>query len=100
MLTQTFIDAELETRLRLALVSGTKVVAALTLDDIDDLAGHVAARANHCEDAKGRRVLDAVYDRLTTLEATYTDIVPGVGVSHVRANREFDGVRLPRFGCG
>lgn len=54
---RTFIDPEMEARLRDAQPSGTKVQVALTLDDVDDLAGHVAAEANHCEDKHLRRTL-------------------------------------------
>jgi repressor LexA len=50
----------------------------LTLDDIDDLAGCVAAEANHCDDAAVRRLLDAVFDRLTKLEGQFTDEQPAV----------------------
>lgn len=44
-----------------------------TLDDVDDLAGHLAAEANHCSEPRVRRVLDAVYDRLANIEDTFTD---------------------------
>jgi hypothetical protein len=73
ILDRTFIDAELEARLRAATPQGSRLVAQLTLDDIDDLAGHVAAEANHCSEAGVRRVLDAVYDRLASIEDTFTD---------------------------
>jgi repressor LexA len=45
----------------------------LTLDAVDDLAGHVAAEANHCPEARVRRVLDAVYDRLANIEDMFTN---------------------------
>jgi repressor LexA len=70
---RTLIDPEMEEQLRCAQPSGSKLVIALTLDDVDDLAGHVAAEANHCDDKRIRRSLDAVYDRLAKLEAEYTD---------------------------
>jgi len=73
ILERTLIDPEMETRLRDAHTSGSKVQVTLTLDDVDDLAGHVAAEANHCEDKRVRRTLDAVHDRLAKLEAEYTD---------------------------
>jgi len=41
---RTFIDAELEGRLRAAQALGSRLVVHLTLNDVDDLAGHVAAR--------------------------------------------------------
>ncbi|MGH7848581.1 MAG: hypothetical protein ACREQW_25865, partial [Candidatus Binatia bacterium] len=73
ILERTFIDPQIEHRLRLAAISGSKLVVNLTLDDIDELAGSLAAEANHCDDPKTRRALDTVYDRLAKLEARYTD---------------------------
>ncbi len=70
---RTFVDAEIEGRLRNAMSSGSDLIVDLTLDDVDDLAGHVAAGANHCSEARVRRVLDAVYDRLANIEDTFTD---------------------------
>lgn len=72
ILERTFIDPALEKRLRLALASGSKLVTTLTLNDVEELAGSVAAEANHCDDPKIERALDAVYDRLAKLEAKYT----------------------------
>jgi len=46
---RTVIDAELAERLRAAQALGLRLVVPLTLNDVDDLAGHVAAEANHCE---------------------------------------------------
>lgn len=48
---RTFVDAEIEERLRNARASGSDLIVDLTLDDVDDLAGHVAAQANHCPEA-------------------------------------------------
>jgi DNA-binding MarR family transcriptional regulator len=73
ILDRTFIDPQIQRRLRFAATSGSKLIVQLTLNDIDDLAGSVAAEANHCDDAQTRRALDAVYDRLAKLEAKYTD---------------------------
>jgi hypothetical protein len=44
----------------------------LTLDDLDELAGHVAAEPDHCSDTRVRRVLDAVHERLSRMEDTST----------------------------
>lgn len=68
-----FIGPDFESRLRLAVISGSQFVARLTLRDIDELAGYVAAEANHCDDPKVQRALDAVHDRLAKLETTYPD---------------------------
>ena len=73
ILERTFIDDEMAGRLRRATPRGSNLVVRLTLDDVDDLAGHVAAEANHCPEPRVRRVLDAVYDRLESIEHTCTD---------------------------
>jgi repressor LexA len=73
ILERTLIDEETEGHLRGATARGSNLVVRLTLDDIDDLAGHVAAEANHCSEPRVRRVLDAVYDRLVSIEHTFTD---------------------------
>lgn len=73
ILERTLIDDEMEGCLRGATARGATLVVRLTLDDVDDLAGHVAAEANHCSEPRVRRVLDAVYDRLAGIEHTFTD---------------------------
>ena len=70
---RTFVDAEIERRLRNARSSGSDLIVDLTLDNVDDLAGLVAAEANHCSEARVRRALDAVHDRLANIEDTFTD---------------------------
>lgn len=44
-----------------------------TLDDLDDLGGHVAAESNHCSDRKTQTKLDAVFGKIEHLLNTYTD---------------------------
>ena len=73
ILERTLIDGEMEGRLRGATPRGSNLVVQLALDDVDDLAGHVAAKAYHYSEPRVRRVLDAVYDRLANLEHTFTD---------------------------
>ena len=73
ILDHTLIDLELEKRLRVAATDGASVVIGLTLDDLDDLLGHVAAQANHSRDAKLRRHLDTLHNRLRDIEEGYTD---------------------------
>ena len=70
---RTLIDGEMEARLRGATARGSNLVVQLTLDDVDDLAGHVAAEANHYSEPRMRQVLDAVYDRLASIEDAFTD---------------------------
>lgn len=76
LLELTFVDPEIERRLRVAEIAGTQLVVGLTLEDADELAGSVAADANHCEDTKRQRALDAVYKRLAKVEREYTDEEP------------------------
>jgi hypothetical protein len=44
-----------------------------TLTDLDELAGAVAAVANHCEDERLQRQLDAAWDRIDKLMHRYDD---------------------------
>jgi DNA-binding MarR family transcriptional regulator len=70
---RTLIDGEMEARLRGATARGLNLVVQLTLDDVDDLAGHIAAEANHCSEPFVRRAMDAVYNRLASIEDALTD---------------------------
>jgi repressor LexA len=73
ILEHTFIDPELQQRLRVAETDGTSIVARLTLDDLDNLLGSVAAETNHSKDATLRKRLDTVYDRLREVDEAHTD---------------------------
>ena len=48
----------------------------MSLDDLDDLVGHLAAAANHCQDGKKRKKLDAVFKKIEGLLEEYTDEEP------------------------
>ena len=48
----------------------------MTLDDLDDFGGHIAAEANHCDDKKKEKKLDTVFEKVQRLLATYTDEEP------------------------
>ena len=73
VLEKAFLDPEIDAALRQAAPTDSKLVINLNLDDIDDLLGCVAAEANHSDDAKAQRILDAVCDRLSNLLDRYTD---------------------------
>ena len=45
----------------------------LSLDELDDLAGHVAAAANHAEDTKLRSKLDRISRKIAGLLGRHTD---------------------------
>src|SRR5262245_2476252 len=70
---KAFSDRAVERSLQQATLVGSKVVVHLSLADIDDLHGCVAAEANHCDHRKVQRVLDAFSDRLSELLNRFTD---------------------------
>ena len=45
----------------------------LTLDDIEEIQGYVAAEANHCEDPKLQRELDHLFDKFQVFLDSYDD---------------------------
>ncbi|HUT56537.1 MAG TPA: hypothetical protein VNA25_01540 [Phycisphaerae bacterium] len=57
----TFLDEEVEDRIRNTPPSEGEVL--LTLDELDLLAGSVAAEANHTEDKRLERQLERIHDR-------------------------------------
>jgi hypothetical protein len=86
----------MEERLRAAAPLGPRIIVQLTLDDVDDLAGHVAAEANHCTEPRIRRALEAVYDRLANIEARFMDEEgrPGAAIEEARPFRVKQGQYL------
>lgn len=44
-----------------------------TLEDLEDLLGYIAAEANHAEDAKLRRRLDRLHEKLYAVQRSYDD---------------------------
>jgi hypothetical protein len=50
----------------------------LTLEDLEDFSGSVAAESNHASDKKLRRILDAAYSKMTALLDRFTDNEPVV----------------------
>ncbi len=73
ILNHTFIGSDLERRIRIAPVQGSAPVVGLTLDDLDDLIGHVAAEANHSKDPRLGRQLDRLWNRLREVEDGHAD---------------------------
>jgi hypothetical protein len=51
--------------------TGTQIL--LTLDDLEDLGGYVAAEANHTTDKKLRKKLDAISSKIDDLLETHGD---------------------------
>ncbi|MGZ0172872.1 MAG: hypothetical protein ACKVHE_25330 [Planctomycetales bacterium] len=62
----------------LLVIAGTPVSkpVMMTLDEIDDLSGYIAAEANHCDDKKKQKKLDAVFDKALKLLDRYTEEEP------------------------
>ena len=48
----------------------------LTLDDLEDLVGYIAAEANHTKDKKLRKKLDAIFSKIQDLLETHADEEP------------------------
>ena len=60
----------------------------MTLDEIDDLSGYVAAEANHCADKKRQKKLDTVFEKAQDLLDRYTDEVPVTGALSMAEARD------------
>jgi len=48
----------------------------MTLDELDDFAGYIAAEANHCDDTKKQKKLDSVFQKAQDLLEKDTDEEP------------------------
>ncbi|MGD8240934.1 MAG: hypothetical protein PVH68_20450 [Armatimonadota bacterium] len=70
---EVLLYSDLDDQLRLGTADEDGVVLHLTLQDADELAGSVAFAANHTEDRKLQRELDAIYSRVAALLDGYTD---------------------------
>ena len=68
--------------------TATNSPVMLTLDDLDDLGGYVAAEANHTTDKKLRKKLDAIFFRIQGMLETHTIEEPPKSVKIEDAQRE------------
>jgi Plasmid pRiA4b ORF-3-like protein len=73
ILNHSFADEELTGPLRIVPRPGAPLVYRFTLDDWDELAGYVAAEANHAKDKKLQKEWDGLYARIAALLESYTD---------------------------
>ena len=71
LLEDLILDDELIERIRNA--DPDKPEVPFTLDELDLLAGFVAAEANHTSGKKEQKALDAIFERITELLDRYTD---------------------------
>lgn len=66
------VDPEYAARLR-EVPGKSHLVGEYTLDDLEDILGHIAAEANHTDDRKLRDRLDTLYERLLGVQQSYDD---------------------------
>ncbi len=67
---ETFCDPDFA---KCAAVDGSGVRVDLSLDDIEEIQGYVAATANHTKNAKLRKELNRLFDKLQVFLDTYDD---------------------------
>ena len=67
---ETFCDPDFA---RLAVVEGKGIRVDLSLDDIEEIQGYVAAEANHTKNKKLQKELDLLLDKLQVYLDTYDD---------------------------
>ena len=68
----TFAVNELTDRLRIVPSPGRRPCYRFTLDDLDELAGYVAAEANHAKVKKLEKELRRLYGRIAEVLESYT----------------------------
>ena len=73
ILNHSLADPELTDRLRLVRAPNEPPIYRFTLDDLDELAGYIAAEANHAKDKKLQKEWDRLYARLANVLESYTD---------------------------
>ena len=69
----TFAGSDLTDRLRVVPGPGRRPFYRFTLDDLDELAGYVAAEANHAKVKKLEKELRQLYGRIADVLESYTD---------------------------
>ena len=67
LLGEAALFAGLDDKLRLGVSRAAQLEFRLTLDELDDLQGYVAAAANRTRSRKLQHTLDAVYDKIQKL---------------------------------
>jgi hypothetical protein len=67
---ETFYDPDFA---KLAFVDGKGIRLDLSLDDIEDIQGYVAAEANYTKNSKLQKELDRLFDKLQVFLDTYDD---------------------------
>jgi hypothetical protein len=81
----TCLDQKIEQFVRDA-ATGQPVM--MTLNDLDEFGGYVAAEANHCKDKSKGKKLDAIFEKIQGLLDKFTDEVPPQTVKIEDARKE------------
>ena len=58
---------------RLAVIKGKGVILNLSLDDIEEIQGYIAAEANHTKSRKLQKNLDRLFSKFQVFLDTYDD---------------------------
>jgi len=64
---------DLEKRIRMSVIEKNQLVARFTLDELEELAGYVAAYANHATNRKLQQELDRLFSRIQGLLDSHDD---------------------------
>jgi len=67
---ETFCDPDFG---RVGVVEGNKIKLMMSLDDIEEVQGHVAAEANHTKDKKLQKELDRIFEKFQKFLDKYDD---------------------------
>ena len=67
---ETFYDPDFG---KFSVVEGKEIRIELSLDDIEEIQGYVAAEANHTKNSKLEKELDRLFDKLQVFLDTYDD---------------------------
>ena len=67
---KTFCDPDFA---KLAIAEGEGIRVDMSLDDIEEIQGYVAAEANHTKNAKLRKELDRLFDKFQIFLDAYDD---------------------------
>ncbi len=67
---ETFCDPDFA---RLAIVDGKRIKVEMSLDDIEEIQGYIAAEANHTKNKKRQKELDRLFDKFQVFLGTYDD---------------------------
>jgi hypothetical protein len=73
ILQHTFADDQLTRRLRIVPRTGESAASRFTLGELEELAGYVAAEANHAKVKQLKKQLTRLFDRIWTVLESYTD---------------------------